>query len=91
LANVEALINLNDENVPMGAEPVDALEDTRVNGKTGVTTTLWANVSFAVTFTLKYDHAPAPHPPVGGLPVVPTITAEELDTITEATLIVNFL
>lgn len=90
LAQVEALINLNKEETMAGGV-VDPGEDLRINGKTGLTTQLWTDISFAVTFTLKYDAAPAPLPPFGGFMVAPGVLVEELDTITEATLIVNFL
>jgi hypothetical protein len=90
LAQVELLLNLNREETMAGGV-VEPFEDVRVNGKTGLTTQLWTDISFAVTFTLKYDAAPAPLPPFGGFMVAPGVLAEELDTITEATLIVNFL
>jgi hypothetical protein len=98
-ANFEVLFNLNTEEKAlrpigndMSAQGVDAFDDTRINAKAGLSTTLWKNVSFAFSYALKYDHAPAPLPAPKGakfaMDFVPF--AETLDTITEAALVVNF-
>ena len=95
---VEVLTNLNQEKAPAdGYVEVDAFKDTRVIAKLGITTTLWKNISFGFGFTAKYDHAPAPLPApkaAGGMPLPFAMDykplAEELDTLTEATLIVTF-
>ncbi len=89
-ASVEALSNLNQLDTPGG--DVSAFEDNRVNGKLSLTTKLFQNLSFRVAFEAHYDAAPAPRPPFatpyaeGFAPL-----ADELDTRTEATLIVSFL
>ena len=44
------------------AAGVDAFKDTRVNGKLGLTTTLYKQLSIGFSFTLKYDQNPAPLP-----------------------------
>ena len=60
-ANVEALFNLNEEKAPApGYEAPAAFEDTRVVARTGINTKLWKNLSFAFSFGLRYDQAPAP-------------------------------
>ena len=98
-ANFEVLFNLNTEEKAlrpiendMAAKGVDAFDDTRINFKAGLTTTLWKNISFAFSYALKYDHAPAPLPAPKGAMFAATFTpfAETLDTITEAALVVNF-
>jgi hypothetical protein len=98
-ANFEVLFNLNTEDkafrqvgMDMKALGVDAFDDTRINAKAGLTTTLWKSVSFAFSYALKYDHAPAPLPPPKGAMFAADFTpfAETLDTITEAALVVNF-
>lgn len=88
--SVEALSNLNSLDTPAG--DVSAFEDNRVTGKLSLTTKLFGNLSFRVAFEARYDNAPAPRPPFG-VPYAPGFTplADELDTRTEATLIVNFL
>jgi large conductance mechanosensitive channel len=100
-ASVEALLNLNKEgaalNVNTQMPGVDALHDTRVVGKLGLTSTLWKRLSLAFGLTVKYDQNPAPLPvPSGSLPgaayapgFVPF--AEKVDTLTEANLIFTFL
>ncbi len=88
--SVEVLSNLNQLDTPGG--DVSAFEDNRVNGKLSLTTKLFQNISFRVAFEAHFDNAPAPRPPFsvayadGFVPL-----ADELDTRTEATLIVNFL
>lgn len=98
-ANFEVLFNLNTEDkafrqvaMDMKALGVDAFDDTRINAKAGLTTTLWKNISFAFSYALKYDHAPAPLPAPKGTMFAPDFVpfAETLDTITEAALVVNF-
>ncbi|HWM85105.1 MAG TPA: DUF481 domain-containing protein [Kofleriaceae bacterium] len=89
-AAVEALSNVNSLDGP--TEEVEAFSDNRVNGKLGLTTKLFQNISFRFGFEARYDNAPAARPPFsipyaeGYVPLV-----DELDTRTEATLIVNFL
>jgi hypothetical protein len=103
-ASVEALFNLNTEdkalNVSTGMPGVDPFKDTRVNGKLGLTTTLYKRLSIAFGFTLKYDQNPAPLPVPSGSPpgtafsptMFPTPPfADKIDTLTEATLIYTFL
>jgi hypothetical protein len=104
-AAIEWLANLNAEDDapnddngdgnaaddPLG---VDAFKDNRVTAKVALTTKITADISFRFGFTAKLDAAPAPLPNVAGSagyeagfqPV-----AEELDTITEAQLIINLI
>jgi hypothetical protein len=93
-ASVEALFNVNAEDAPYVPEgEIGPGEDTRVNAKVSVTSKLFEDISVRFGFTAKYDHAPAPLPNVAGLPIDPgnPILAETLDTITDVTVIVNFL
>ncbi len=98
-ASVELLLNLNKEtkalNAKDGTTGVDAFKDTRVNGKLGLTTNLWKQLSFGFGFTLKYDQNPAPRPLPKNAPsgyVLPNdlAFADKVDTLTEATLIYTF-
>lgn len=88
--SAEALFNLNEESTPSGE--VAAFDDARVNGRMGLTTKLWSDVSFRFSFTARYDNAPAPRPPLA-LPYAAGFVplANELDTISEISLIVNLL
>jgi putative salt-induced outer membrane protein YdiY len=88
--SVETLVNLNKEDTPTGE--VDAFEDTRVVGKAALTAQLFEDIAFRFGFTLQYDQAPAPAPPFA-LPYAAGFVplADEVDTKTEATLIINFL
>jgi hypothetical protein len=90
LASVEALVNVNKLDTPSGQ--VDRFEDIRVNSKVELTTKLWEDVSFSFSFIAKWDAAPAPRAPFA-LPYAPGFVplADELDTITKATLIINLL
>jgi hypothetical protein len=89
-ASVEALFNMNELDAPAGK--VEVFEDNRVNSKLSITTKMTENVSFRFAFEALFDNAPAPRPPFA-LPYADGFVplADELDTKTEATLIVNFL
>ena len=88
--SVEALFNVNSLDTPVGE--VEAFEDNRVTSRLSLTTKMTESVSFRFGFEAKFDNAPAPRPPFE-LPYAPGFVplADELDTKTEATLIVNFL
>ncbi len=99
-ASIEALFNLNKEgaaiDVHTSATGVDAFKDTRINGKVGLTTTLYKQLSIGFGFTVKYDQNPAVLPapsnagtaiPAGGQ----TFFVEKVDTLSELTLIMTFL
>ncbi len=88
--SVESLHNVN--TLGSGDSEVGPFEDTRINGLVALTTKLFENLSFRFSFTVKYDHAPAPRPPFD-LPFADGYSplAETTDTKTEATLIYNFL
>jgi hypothetical protein len=100
-ASFEALFNLNTEKAanasdPNGPNEVKAFKDTRLIGKAGLTTTLWKDLSFGFGFTLRYDQNPAPRPlpaSAKGAMYAPDFHpfAEQVDTLTEATLIFTFL
>jgi hypothetical protein len=102
-ASVEALFNLNKENKAIDASDgktgVGAFKDTRVNGKVGLTTNLWKQLSFGFSFAFKYDQNPAQRPIPAGSPAGthwPTdpywslAYVQHWDTLTEATLIYTF-
>lgn len=88
--SVETLVNVNDLDTPTG--PVARFHDVRMTGKAELTTQLWEKVSFSFSFTAKWDNAPAPRAPFA-LPYAPGFNpmADELDTITKASLIINLL
>ena len=87
-ASAEVLANLNSEDTPTGE--VDPFDDTRFLAKVGLSTKLVAGLSFRFAFGAKYDQAPAPLPPFT-LPYAPGFLplADELDTTTEAVLILD--
>lgn len=100
-ASVEALFNLNKEGsalkYPDGSIGVDPFEDTRVNGKLGLTTTLYKRMSISFGFLLRYDQNPAPLPIPSGSPANAAFApgfvpfADRVDTQTSATLVYTFL
>jgi hypothetical protein len=103
-ASVEALFNLNTETTAFNssstaippAKGVDAFEDTRVNAKIGLTTTLYNKLSVSFGFTLRYDENPALLAIPAGSPANAAFSgiapfADKLDTLTEATLVYTFL
>lgn len=89
-ASGEILSNVNE--LDTGSGQVSAFEDNRVTGKLALTTALRGNISFRFGFEAHYDSAPAPRPPFD-LPYAEGFVplADELDTKTEASLIVSFL
>lgn len=90
-ATIEALSNINElDSVPTA----DRFEDTRVNGTISLTTKLFKDISFRFGFGAKYDNSPSLLPQLPGQPAFTdgfSPQAQELDTKTEATLIINFL
>lgn len=92
-ASVEGLFNVNKlGDNPVEGETIDRFEDNRITSKLALTTKMGENVSFRFGFEARFDNAPSPRPPLA-IPYAPGFTplADELDTKTEATLIVNFL
>lgn len=94
--SIEALFNVNPLDLPAGH--VGPFADVRLLGKASLTTKLWKNFSFRFAFTAKFDNEPAPLSAsqisgVGSIPFAPGYhpTAEKLDTITEAAIIINFI
>lgn len=89
-ASVEALLNLNPEQGPLGR--IAPIQDTRINGRAAITTKLWKILSLRASFTARYDNAPAPLPALtipyetGFIPL-----ASRLDTITEVALVAQIL
>jgi len=91
--DVEVLCNLNPlDNVGAGRK-ASSFEDTRVNGRASLTTRLYKALNFRLAFTARFDNVPSPLGKIGGLPFAPGFqpVAEKLDTITDASLVVNFL
>lgn len=96
VGSIEALANLNGESAPNahGSGKVNAFDDLRVNGKVALTAAIRANVSLSVGFQLRWDRNPAPLPSIPGAPpFAPGYLpfAKEVDTVTDAALIVTFL
>lgn len=89
-ASVEGLFNVNTLDTAGGE--IGAFEDTRVNATTALTTKLFEDISFRFAFTVKFDNAPSARAPFA-LPYEPGFVplADEVDTKTEASLIINFL
>ena len=100
-AGVEALFNLNKEGsalkYPSATVGVDPFNDTRVNGKLGLTTTLYKRLGISFGFLLRYDQNPAPLPIPSGSPANAAFAtgfvpfADRVDTQTSATLVYTFL
>ena len=100
-AGVEALFNLNKEGsalkYPSGTVGVDSFEDTRVNGKLSLTTTLYKRLGISFGFLIRYDQNPAPLPIPSGSPAGAAFAmgfvpfADRVDTQTSATLVYTFL
>jgi hypothetical protein len=95
LFDIEYLGNMNPYDGPYGAN-VGAFEDSRVYGRAALTTRLWKKLNFRLAFTARYDNVPAPQAKsaiLGGLDFAPGFlpASEKLDTITDASLVVNFL
>jgi len=95
-ANVEALFNVNEEADALDASQgnakvvgVDAFKDTRINGKAGITTKVWDNISFGFGFTVRYDQNPAPLN--ASFADDFRLFANEFDYIVDASLIVTLL
>ncbi len=86
----EGLFNVNELDTSAG--PVEPLDDTRVENKIALTTSIYGNLSFSFSFLARYDSNPAPRPKLS-LPYAPGFSpvADRLDTRTEAALIINFL
>ena len=88
--SLEGLFNVNKLDTPTG--PADRFEDARINGKLAFSTELLEDISFRLGFEARYDNVPSPFPAFDTpfqTDYVPP--ADELDTRTEATLIINFL
>lgn len=91
LVDVEYLGNMNPFDGPYSSR-VGAFEDSRVTGRASLTTRIWKKLAFRIQFTAKFDNVPAPLPSLSvpfAAGFVPA--AEKLDTITDASLVVNFL
>lgn len=86
-ASAELLSNLNELDTPTGTASLG--EDTRVNGKLGVTSKLTASLSLNTGLELKYDNKPAPLK-ISNLAAGFVPESSKLDTIMKASLIYSF-
>ncbi len=86
----EGLANVN--KIQVGATEAKAFKDNRFNGKFTLTTKLFEDISFRFSFVAKFDNVPAPRAPLN-LPYAAGFSpaAEKLDTLTEVSLIINFI
>ena len=84
-ASVEALTNLNEENLPTMKDGRIG-RDTRINSKIGVASKVTKNLSVQTSIELKYDHRPGPLP-IKGLAMGFVPEASNFDTIMKASLI----
>ncbi len=87
----EILVNFNELDTPGGH--VDRFDDVRFAGKLAITTKVVDDIALRFSFTARFDNAPAPRPPFEGIPYATGFVplADELDTLTEVSLIVSFL
>jgi len=90
-ASSELLSNFNELDTPTG--PASRFEDSRLSNVISLTTQLHDSVNLRFGFTAKYDNVPAPAPPFPGIEFAEGFVpeADKLDTITDASIIVNFL
>jgi hypothetical protein len=89
----EILLNVNELDDPVDPlGKIDRFEDARFLGKLGISTKMIENIQFKFGFTAKYDNAPAPLSPFG-IPYAAGFVplADKLDTLTEVSLLINFL
>lgn len=86
-ASAEALMNLNELDTPTGTASLG--QDTRVNGKLGITSKLTASLSINTGLELKYDNKPAPLK-ISNLAAGFVPESSKLDTIMKASLIYSF-
>lgn len=86
-ASAEALMNLNELDTPTGTASLG--QDTRVNGKLGITSKLSASLSINTGLELKYDNKPAPLK-ISNLASGFVPESSKLDTIMKASLIYSF-
>lgn len=98
---LEGLFNLNPLTAPgsfdrdhpeVTSKDVSSFEDTRVNFKAALSTKLYKSISFRFSFTTRFDNVPAPRPGIAGTTYMNfRPTAEKVDTLSEAALVVTFL
>jgi hypothetical protein len=89
--NVEGLINLNSAHI--GDQDFGPGEASRVNGKLAFTTKIWRPMSLRAATNLRFNNAPGLNTQI---PLLPTYMGsyrynQKLDTLTELSLIVNFI
>jgi hypothetical protein len=87
-SSLEVLVNGNRQSDDVGPG-----EDTRATGIVSLSTKLSEGIALSLTFTAKYDHAPAPFNPPAGVMLDPVDPPEvsKLDTTTKASLIITLL
>ncbi len=86
-ASAEVLMNLNSLDTATGEAGVG--EDTRVNGKVGITSKLSASLSFNTSIDVKFDNRPAPLK-IDMLAAGFTPESSKWDTIMKLALIYSF-
>ncbi len=84
-ASLEALVNLNEENLPTMKDGGIG-KDTRLNGRIGVAAKIGKNLAVQTSIELKYDNRPGPLP-IKNLEPGFVPEASSLDTIMKASLI----
>jgi hypothetical protein len=85
-SNLEALTNLNKEELATRPEGASFGEDTRVNFKAAVSAKIGKNLSFQTTLEARYDNRPGPLT-IKNLAMGFVPEATKLDTIMKASLI----
>jgi hypothetical protein len=87
--SLEALSNLNHENLATRKDGADAGEDTRINFKAAISAKIGQNLAVQTSVELKYDNRPGPLT-IKGLADGFVPEASSFDTIMKASLIYVF-
>jgi hypothetical protein len=88
-SSIEALTNLNHEDLATRADGADFAEDTRVNAKVAISAKIGKTLAFQTSIDVKYDHRPAPLA-IKNLAMGFVPEASSMDTLMKASLIYTF-